>query len=442
MIRRTLLPFFILIASISNSNADPAIWLRLQGSNTVGAKLAPALAKSFLEQHDVSQVTIKAVGSENEFLVSGIDTASRREVGIAVMAHGTATGFQTLASGDADVVMASRPVKSDENKILIDAFGNMQSDGAEHPLAIDGLAILINPRNTVKVLTREQIAALFSGAIRNWKEVGGDDVPVEVYARDDRSGTWETFKEFVLGKEYQLDAGAQRFESSDKLSDSVAENPGAIGFTGLASIRGAKAVAVAERNIAPLLPKRATVSTEDYLFTRRLFLYIAPKKAPLLASEFVDYCLSTQGQKVVADIGFVSQNIDEVEHKISETTSARYRELTNNSHRLSLNFRFKGSSSQLDSKATRDIDRLAEFLKQPQNQGRSVYLFGFSNVEKNAKRDYVLSRFRTLAVRAALMKKDVSIFQVEGFGSEMPVADSSEIAEIKNNRVEVWIGVL
>lgn len=439
MIIQKIFAVFLFLFFISSADADPAIWIRLQGSNTVGAKLAPALAKKFLEQRGVAQVEIKALPTENEFLVSGFD-AGQREVGISVAAHGTATGFQALASGNADVVMASRPIKSDENKALLDQFGDLQSDNAEHAVAIDGLAILVNPRNSQTTLSRDQIAALFSGAIRNWKELGGDNIPVVVYARDDRSGTWETFKELVLGKDRQLEGSAQRFESSDKLSDAVANNPGAIGFTGLASIHRAKAVSVWENNIAALLPTRSTVATEDYLFTRRLFLYVSPIKSSTIAREFIEYCQSGAGQKTVAEIGFVSQNIDEIEHKQFDNIPTIYRDIVDASNRLSVNFRFKGDSSLLDTKALRDIDRLANFLQMPQNAGRNVYLVGFSNVEKNEKRDYVLSRFRALAVRAALMKKGVDVFAVQGLGAQLPVASNGEVALIKNNRVEVWLG--
>lgn len=411
----------------------------MQGSNTIGAKLAPTLAKHFLEQRGVVKVEIKPTAIENEFLISGIESGSQHEVGISVAAHGTATGFQALASGKADIVMASRPIKAEENNQLSKQFGDMQSDTAEHALAIDGLAILINPHNRLSALNREQIARLFSGEIRNWKEIGGADLPVVIYARDDRSGTWETFKELVLGKEHQLDATAQRFESSDKLSDDVAANPGAIGFAGLASIRNAKAVAVSEDKIAALMPSKSSVATEDYLLTRRLFLYSPSQKLNAIGREFIEYCLGVSGQKVVPKIGFVSQNIDEIEQKDVVEAPQIYRDIIDSSHRLSVNFRFKGGASQLDNKALRDIDRLTDFLKLPQNINRSVYLVGFSSVEKNEKRDQVLSRFRALAVRSALMKKGVSVYAIQGLGAELPVASNGESAEIKNNRVEIWL---
>lgn len=440
MIFRKIFLFVLFLIPPLSSQADPAVWLRLQGSNTVGAKLAPALAKQFLEQRGVVQVTVKSTAVENEFLVSGIDSNSQREVGISVAAHGTATGFQALASGTADVAMASRPIKSDENKQLLDQFGDMSSEAAEHSLAIDGLAILVNSKNPIAELNREQIAGLFSGAIRNWKEVGGADLPVVIYARDERSGTWETFKELVLGKNYQLDGGAQRYESSDKLSDAVAANSAAIGFSGLASVRNARVLRVSETNTAALAPSRANVATEDYLLTRRLFLYTPPRNANAMIGAFIEFCLSERGQKTVADIGFISQNIDEIKGGDFANAPEKYSEIARSANRLSVNFRFKDGSAQLDNKALRDVDRLASYLVAPANSDRKIFLMGFSSFEKNEKRDYVLSRFRALAVRAALMKKGVNVFELQGLGAAMPVASNNEMASVKNNRVEVWVG--
>lgn len=434
--------FLLLVPFLAFSlyvKADPAIWLRLQGSNTVGAKLAPALAKQFLEQRGVGQISIKPTAVENEFIVYGVENGTQREVGITVAAHGTATGFQSLLNRSADVAMASRPIKPDENEPLSAQFGDMRGEKAEHSLAIDGLAILVNASNPIGELSREQIAGLFSGTIRNWKDIGGADMPVMIYARDERSGTWETFKELVLGKSYRLDASAQRYESSDKLSDAVAANPAAIGFSGLASIRSAKALRVFEANISALLPSRANVATEDYMLTRRLFLYTPPNLANAMVNDFIAFCLSRSGQKIVAEVGFVSQDIDEIARTDLSAAPAKYAEIAQMARRLSVNFRFKDGSAQLDNKALRDVDRLSEYLSAAGNTNKKVYLLGFSTFEKNEKRDYVLSRFRALAVRAALMKKGIDVFELQGMGAAMPLASNNEIAQIKNNRVEVWL---
>lgn len=437
-----LVLFFLLSSAVFPALADTDIWLRLQGSNTIGARLAPAWAKAFLEKLGVTQVSIKPGAAENEFIVSGVQLqkadGSKRSVGISVAAHGSATGFQALQETQADIAMASRPIKSEERDKLA-AAGDMESPAAEHAVAIDGVAILIHPGNPVAHLYREQIARLFSGEIRNWRELGGPDRPVTIYARDERSGTWETFKELVLGKTFALSAGAQRFESSDKLSDAVANDPGAIGFSGLASIRSSKAIAVADGDALALRPEHFNIATEDYALSRRLFLYTPPNRQKPLIQAFVEFCQSEEGQQIVAKTGFVSQNIAVVHQPTFWNAPAGYQALATNMDRLSVNFRFKQGNTLLDNKAQRDLDRLCDFLSRPENRQRRVYLVGFSDTNKTEHRDQVISRFRALTVRAALMRREVPVFDIQGFGAFMPVATNAEVAAAKNGRVEVWL---
>lgn len=438
----SLLLCSILFPAHATTNTEPQIQLRLQGSNTIGARLAPAWAKAFLETRGVSAVSIAPTATENEFLVSGSDAGGKR-IGIRVAAHGSATGFQALASGEADIAMSSRPIKADERDAL-HALGDMEDAQAEHAVAIDGLAILVNAANPIDKLTREQIAALFAGEIHNWRELGGPDRAVTLYARDERSGTWETFRELVLGKTRQLSTSAQRFESSDQLSDAVSSDAGAIGFSGLASIRRARAVAVADGASQALRPTTLAVATEDYALSRRLFLYAPPKNPQPLVREFIEFCQSRAGQAVVADTHFVSQNIEMLSDVAAPNAPSGYRDLTQGAQRLSLNFRFKQGNSLLDNKALRDIDRLSQFLRQPENRDRRVYLIGFADNERNEQQSRVISRFRALAVRAALMQRSVPVFGIEGFGAFLPVAGNPaagapELAAAKNGRVEVWL---
>lgn len=88
---------------------------------------------------------------------------------------------------------------------------------------LDGLAIIVHPDNSVNSLEVSQIAQLFSGEITNWRQLDGPDLSVTSYARDDHSGTWDTFKSLVLAKKYQLAHGVERFESNELLSARVLE---------------------------------------------------------------------------------------------------------------------------------------------------------------------------------------------------------------------------
>lgn len=255
--------------------ADDTPVLRIHGSNTVGAKLAPMLIAGLFEAQGLQEVRTQPTEVENEQRISA-RTPEGRPVYATVAAHGTGTGFAGLKDGYGDLAAASRPIKAAERAELV-ALGDMRSAQAEQVIAIDGLAIVVHPDNPVQSLTTGQLAELFAGEIRNWRELGGPDLAVQLHARDNRSGTWDTFNELVLARQGKtLSDSARRYESNDALSRAVTLNRGAIGFTGLASLGKAKALAIADGKSQPMLPLNALVATEDYPLSRRLFLYARP----------------------------------------------------------------------------------------------------------------------------------------------------------------------
>jgi phosphate transport system substrate-binding protein len=334
--------------------------------------------------------------------------------------------------------MASRPIKDEELSALADA-GDMRSPRAEHTIAMDGLAVLVHRDNPLSQLTTGQIAGLFSGEIRNWRELGGRDAPVSLYARDDKSGTWDTFAGLVLGKRL-LSPAARRFESNDALSDAVAADPNGIGFSGLASVRRTKALAVADGGGRAILPTRLSVATEDYPLARRLYLYLRPDQGQGDALALIEHCQSEKGQDVVEEVGFVSQNIIELAQEEADNSPLAYRELSRSAHRLSVNFRFHQGSAALDNKARRDLRRLIDYMDQPPQQGRHLYLVGFNDGDGNGRWEQLISRFRALAVQAELMKSGITVHRMIGLGAFLPVAAAGNgNAAAKNGRVEAWI---
>lgn len=413
--------------------ASESFELTIHGSNTLGAKLIPECAKAFLEHKGVDKPQINRT-AENEFLVKGFEHRPR----IVIGAHGSSTGFRSLAAGDADIGMSSRPIKAKEISRL-EFLGNMLSRSAEHPVAVDGLAILVHKDNPVDALTTDQIARIFSGAINNWSELGGANAAINLHARDNNSGTWDTFKNLVLRKTYQLHSSAKRYESNDELSDAVAVDAAAIGFSGLASVRNSKAVPVSYEGTTAVSAGRLSVATEDYPLTRRLYLYTAEQHPPIV-NEFIHFCQSQQGQDIVKRVGYISQNIIAVEQKVLSTAPQDYRELAQSGQRLSVNFRFNAGSAKLDNKAFWDIGRLSRFMQQPRNNNRTLVLVGFNDATNHSQRSAVLSKLRATAVRSQLFRQGVAVSKTLGLGDYMPVAASgSSLAAAKNGRVEVWL---
>jgi phosphate transport system substrate-binding protein len=413
------------------------IILQLSGSNTIGAGLAPALAEEFLKQQGAKEVKTLAGDRDDEVRVEGVLPGEPAPKAIEIHAHGSATAFEDLASGQADIGMASRKIKPEEVAQLA-SQGDMTSPACEHVLGLDGIAVIVNRGNPVRALAKDQIAQIFSGAIENWLKVGGPDGAISLYARDDKSGTYDTFRTLVLGNA-SLAASAKRIEDSRKLSDSVAQDPNGIGFIGLAYVQDTRAIAVYENGTAALLPSPFTVATEDYALSRRLFLYTPARPRRELTRRFVDFAVSRMGQNVVAEIGFVGQNVLAAGSGANSTAAdpADYRRLISGADRLSLDFRFREGSSQLDNKAVSDLTRVVTFITDLHYSGDNLVLLGFADSREATDN---LAKDRAEAVALQFEELGVKAAKVVGFGSQLAVAsnDTPEGRQ-RNRRVEIWV---
>jgi phosphate transport system substrate-binding protein len=412
------------------------IVLRLSGSNTIGAVLGPKLAQRFLIDSGDANVSIMPTSTADEVRVVGT-RGDKTEI-IAVAAHGSATAFTGLATAAADIGMASRRIKPSEAATLA-GLGDMTSPGNEHVLALDGIAVVVNPANPVASLTLDQLRGIFSGAITNWSQIGEAPGDIHVYARDDKSGTFDTFKALVLGST-KLTPAAKRIEDSRELSADVTQDRGGIGFIGLPYILAARAVPVGETGASPLLPNRLTVGTEDYALSRRLFLYTTSHAANGLSRRFVDFALSQAGQDVVEETGFVPLTITPASAPVPQTASAQYRSLVTRAARLSTNFRFQPNSAALDNRGQRDLDRLVNFVVSRHASPAQIILVGFADNQGSATVNLAVSRKRAQAVAAALAQRGLKVNHVAAFGSELPVADNvTDAGREKNRRVEVYM---
>ncbi|MEB0065398.1 phosphate ABC transporter substrate-binding/OmpA family protein, partial [Pseudomonas sp. CCI3.1] len=258
---------------------------------------------------------------------------------------------------------------------------------------------------------------------------------------DEQSGTWDTFKELVLNRsKLALSSTAQRFESSEQLSDAVSHDPQAIGFIGLPYIREAKAVAIVDGASQPMLPLTGLIASEDYPLSRRLFFYLPPSSRNPWAKALVTFTQSPQGQAIVALNGFVAQTVQAGNVLPGAHMPAQYQTLTQQAKRLSVNFRFEEGSASLDNKARQDLLRVIDYLKATHKLINQVTLVGFGDAKDDPERAQLLSKLRAMAVRRELVKSGVVLREIRGYGAQMPVAANTEDeGRIKNRRVEVWV---
>lgn len=435
MIRLLLL--ILMTAQMSVAASDIPVLLSLHGSNTVGQHLAPTLARAWAESEGWS------IHSDQLLAVNERVIELRRDAEqglIKISAHGTSTGLDALTNGRADLWMASRPVQLNEIKQHNASLGRLDDAAQEHVIALDGLAIIVHPAQAMRTLSFQQLRAVFAGEIRDWSQLGGRAGPIHLYARDEQSGTFDTFKTLVLSGA-ALSGSASRFESTDELAAAVVNDPNAIGFVGLAGIGGARAIAVSTAQTRPMSPTSLTVATEDYPLSRRLMLYSSNQRSDDV-QRFIEFAQSREGQLLVDAVGFVGQGMS-LHPAANEGTDlpVEYRELVDGARRLSVNLRFGNGRSFLDSKAIRDLERIADFLHAYPRDSHEIILIGFSDLrEHNPILAVNMSNDRADYVASELARRGIAVHRSRGFGQALPVADNdNELGRSKNRRVEIWV---
>jgi phosphate transport system substrate-binding protein len=262
----------------------------------------------------IALATIFHVGFAQTFKIKGSDTClpliqresenyMKKNAGasITIVGGGSGVGIAALISGTTDIAMASRKVKMDEKLKL-------QSEGKTYKevvFAKDAISVVVNPANKVSQLTREQLEGIFTGKIKNWKEVGGDNMQIVVYSRESSSGTYEFFKEHVM-KMKNYTPAALLMPATGAVIQSVSQTKGAIGYVGLAYVeKNVKAIKVSfDGGKTFIAPSMAAAKNNSYPITRPLQLYFLIKSEKTV-SPYIQYLLSAEGQKTAQAEGYV-----------------------------------------------------------------------------------------------------------------------------------------
>ncbi len=307
--------------------------LRLAGSSTISAQLAPALAAAYLLSRGGTPVPPPATGPDEVRVQGAKDGTVQR---ITISGRGSQAAFDGLAEGAIDIGLASRRVRPDEVQRLA-PLGTMTSPANEHVLALDGVAVIVSRANPVSELTREQLAGILDGTTADWSGARGQPGPIHVYGREAGSGTQSLVQMLVLGKA-PLVRTATRLLTNQAVLYSVGGDPASIGVVALPWARGAKVVAVSEGGGAPMIPNAFTLATEDYFLARRLFLYTPQASKNPHVSRFVEFALGPEGQAVVKKTGFVELTVRAEPRGAPEGAPAEYVRVTTGARRLSTNF--------------------------------------------------------------------------------------------------------
>ena len=243
-----------------------------------------------------SKGTVSTDGSTSMSKVIGaLGESFEQDTGITVTynATGSGSGIQAVEEGRCDIGLSSRSLKDEEKARGLE----------ETVLAYDGIAIIVNPENPITDLDVDTIAKLYTGEIKNWKEVGGADTEIVLIGREAGSGTRDGF-ESITDTEDKC-AYRQELTSTGDVITTVAGNPNAIGYASLASIKDT----VKALTVSGVAPSEETVKDGSYVI-QRPFVLVTKKDTKLSddAQKFFDYITSSDASSIIGDAGAVAAN--------------------------------------------------------------------------------------------------------------------------------------
>lgn len=245
------------------------------------------------------RVAIKITGSTTVLPVAqkAADAymATNKNADIQVTGGGSSVGVQAAGEKTADIGMSSRDVKADELKKYPGFIIT--------PIAKDGVAIIVNPTNSVTNLTIAQIKGIYNGNYTNWKQVGGSDMPIVVVGRDSTSGTREFFTSSVMGGGNYTPTMLEK-NSNGAVQQTIGQTPGAIGYVGLGFIDPTVKALKINTNGTLDEPTVDNVLNGKYPLSRSLYMITNGEPAGL-AKDYLAYILSPEGQDLLKEEGFV-----------------------------------------------------------------------------------------------------------------------------------------
>ena len=249
----------------------------------------------------LSKITIK--GSDTMVILSQqwaeIYMKKHPETTIQVTGGGSGVGIAALINGSTDIANSSRPMKPAE---LEKIKAKYNKNGIEIACAKDGLSVFLNKGNVVSELTIEQIGAIFSGKITNWKQVGGADAKIQLYGRESSSGTFEFFKEHVVKTDFSQ--SCQTLPGTAAIVNAVKKDKYSIGYGGAAYAEDVKDCKVKkDAKSKGVLPTAATIKNKTYPISRYLYMYLKSKPTGE-TKKFIDWILGSEGQKMIATVGY------------------------------------------------------------------------------------------------------------------------------------------
>lgn len=431
---------------------------RIAGASTVADGLLPELLRAFAESGAMS-VEEEEDGSTYVLRRADGSPAAR----FSVLSGSTDDGFLALLNGEADIVLALRePSIAEISASEAASPGDLPLNDRVRVLALDALVPIVPADNPLDGLSLSDIAALFSGGVTNWQDLGGPDAPVVLHMLDGDLGLSQGFAARVLEPAgVELSTTVIRHADAEALAQAVARDAYAVGITTRSGIGPARALPLVGVCGFPLSASINSVKAEDYPLTAPVYMYLAPRRLPLLVRQFLAFTQTEVAERHVRDAGFVNQLLTQTPmalqgERLRNAISAAGQDVDlaalqeviatlGDADRLSTTLRFNPGGVELDIQSRASVARLAAAIERGAFDGRELIFAGFSDSDGPAAVNARLSLRRARVVRDAVLAAGVAgqdsvQMTLAGFGEAMPMAcDDTDWGRAVNRRVEVWV---
>lgn len=427
---------------------------RIAGAATVAEGLLPELLGAFAASRGM------AMGLEDgpTYILRRADGSAAARFTVAP--GSTDAGFMALVNGEADIALALRePTPAEVAASEAASPDDPPLDDRVRVLALDALVPVVSRENPLNALSLTDVARLFSGDVTNWQDLGGPDAPIALHLLAPGFGLTQAFSARVL--DAGLAEGIIRHESAEALARAVARDAYAVGITARSGVGSATALPLVGSCGFPLSATIDAVKAEDYPLTAPVYMYLAPRRLPLLVRQFLAFTATEEAERHVRDAGFVNQLLTRTPvalqgDRLSNAIRAAGEdvdlselqalvEALGTAERLSTTLRFNPGGAELDIQSRASVARLAAAVERGVFDGRELIFAGFSDSDGPSTVNARLSLRRAGVVRDAVLAAGVAVEgRVEmitvGFGEALPMAcDDTEWGRAVNRRVEVWV---
>ncbi|WP_093151069.1 phosphate ABC transporter substrate-binding/OmpA family protein [Aliiruegeria lutimaris] len=442
---------------------SPIADIRLSGDASLGQILLPAMVETFAATNAFLPKRVQE--TEERFSYHLIDPTQDRLVArFHFDLSDTAQGLNDLMEDRADLAMANRAATADEiARGQAAGIGDLSGPRRSRIVALDALVAVVASRNPVRRISLEQLAGIRSGKIQSWSELGGTPNAIDLHEMVPDGTTEQFFPEGgAKGAESERSGWLLRHESSPGLVDTVARNPEALGLVRYSKMDHARPLVLTGSCGRQISVSPEAIKAEDYPLPLPLYLYVPPRRLPLLGREFLDWLNTPSAEMAVRRAGYVDQVPVEIPvaaqgERLANAISAAGDEVSledlqelvtamSGARRLTATFRFRNGSANLDAQSEGNLDRLARDIEIGLHDGNEIILAGFSDGlgPADANRALSLERAQTVsdALRAIIPAADWERVRLTaiGMGEALPLAcDDNERGRQTNRRVEVWL---